>query len=128
MITEDIIIKIQEHLDLTYTKDYFNMELGERVYDYIDSEDAKDYDDDFEEAYKNLCTGNAIEHDLISEISDEVEEMFKVDENDLYDSKIVLNHLLKNCEWNQLNETFNLNKLYSDDVIKLMNGIDDLKF
>jgi hypothetical protein len=80
------------------------MELSNRVYDYIDSEEAEDYDDDYEEAYKNLSTGGAIEYDLIEEIVDEISSKFSIDRNTIIDGKrnvddIAHDHLMSTCTW-----------------------------
>jgi len=100
----EIFHEIEEHLKTEYNSDWFNSELSERVYDYIDSEEAEDYDDNYEEAYKNLSTGAAIEYDLLEVMSNDLIEKFKLEEEELLDGKrnirdIVYDHLYDTCEW-----------------------------
>ena len=89
-----------KYLNDTYTSEWFDMELSNRVNDYISEEEAEDYDGDYEEAYKNLATGGAIEYDLLEEISRDVVKRFNIE--DYYNSEysdLVTDHLMDKCEW-----------------------------
>ena len=99
-VTEE---QIENYLKEHFNQDWFNIELSERVYDYINSEEAEDYDDDYEEAYKNLSTGGAVEYDLLEVMSDEVCKHFKIDADTKIDKRdvrdICHDHLMDTCSW-----------------------------
>lgn len=108
--TENLESKIEEYLRGKFTSEWFDSELQERVYDYIDEEEAEDYDGDLVEAYKNLSTGAAIEYDLCTVMIDDVCEKFgieaesKIGERSAMD--IVHDHLMDYCTWKD-NYVFN---------------------
>jgi hypothetical protein len=95
--------KIEDYLKTEFPTEWFDSELQERVYDYIDEEDAEDYGGDLVEAYKNLSTGGAVEYDLIALMTDEVCKEFgikytqKFGDRDVND--IVHDHLMDYCTW-----------------------------
>ena len=95
--------EIEEYLNKNYTSNWFDSELSNRVYEYIDEDDAEDYGGDYEEAYQNLATGGAIEYDLLDEMLSDVSKNFKIDPNDVietrYISDICNDHLIDNCSW-----------------------------
>jgi hypothetical protein len=62
-----LLEQIEAYLKQEYTSEWFDSELHNKVYEYISEEEAEDYDNDYEEAYKNLSTGAAIEYDLLEE-------------------------------------------------------------
>ncbi len=101
--SEDLEAQIEEFLKTEFTSEWFDSELQERVYDYIDEEDAEDYDGDLVEAYKNLSTGGAVEYDLISVITDEVCKKFGIKDNQKFGERdvndIVHDHLMDYCTW-----------------------------
>ena len=108
----ELISSIREYLIAEYPSDWWNREFAERVYDYIDTDDYVgdgDQDDEStweyqgpEEAYQNLCTGGAIEYDLMDEIRTDIKEKFHLtdeeyDKNDIGD--IVENHMVNMIDW-----------------------------
>lgn len=99
-ITEE---EIENYLKNNFSSDWFDSELSERVYDYISEDEAEDYDGNFEEAYKNLSTGGAIEYDLLKVMSDETSSHFKISSEEKIDkrsiSDICHDHLMETCEW-----------------------------
>jgi hypothetical protein len=68
-ITKSEIIK---YLEENFSEEWFNFQLSERCYDYLDEDDTEPYDGDYEETYQNLCMGGAIEYDLLGEIEKDV--------------------------------------------------------
>jgi hypothetical protein len=94
---------VEDYLKKEYTSDWFDSELSSRCYDYIDSEEAEDYDDDYEEAYKNLSTGGAIEYDLLEEMSKDTAKHFNFDSDKKIDNRdigdICRDHLMDTCTW-----------------------------
>lgn len=48
---------MKSYLSDKFNTDYFNSELDERVYDYVDEDDAEEYEGDYVETYINLCMG-----------------------------------------------------------------------
>ena len=99
-VTEE---QIENYLKEHFTSDWFDRELSEKVYEYIDEEEAEDYDGDYEEAYKNLSTGGAIEYDLLKEMADEACKHFKIDADTKIDKRTVRDichdHLIDTCQW-----------------------------
>ena len=95
--------EIEEYLNKNYTSDWFDSELSNRVYDYIDEDDTEDYEGDYEEAYQNLSTGGAIEYDLLDEMSSDVSKHFKIDTDKVIETRditdICNDHLIDNCSW-----------------------------
>lgn len=96
---EDIENYLKEH----FTSEWFNTELSDRVYDYVDSDDAEDYDGEYEEAYKNLSMGGAIEYDLLEVMTSEICENFKIDADTKIEKRnvgdICNDHLIDTCSW-----------------------------
>jgi hypothetical protein len=135
-------IEIENYLKSKFTSDWFDMELSDRVNDYIDEDDAEPYDGDLEEAYKNLATGGAIEYDLLSEMVNDVADKFGLDNKFKYDksiesrtiSDIVNDHLIDECSWydrytfRKSNEPYrsSFSRLLGSDFGKLSKEFDDL--
>jgi hypothetical protein len=99
-VTEE---QIENYLKEHFTSDWFDRELSDRVHDYIAEEEAEDYEGDYEEAYKNLSTGGAIEYDLLKEMADEACKHFKIDADTKIDKRTVRDichdHLIDTCQW-----------------------------
>jgi hypothetical protein len=99
-VTEE---QIENYLKEHFNSDWFDRELSDRVYEYIGEEEAEDYDGDYEEAYKNLATGGAVEYDLLKVMSDEVCENFEIDADTKIDKRdvgdICHDHLIDTCQW-----------------------------
>ena len=110
----DLHSQIREYLLTNYPSDWWNNELTDRVYDYITDEDYigdGDEDDEStweysspEEAYQNLCTGGAIEYDLLGEIREDIKKKFSLTDQDYNDGidgidDIVEDHMCKVCDW-----------------------------
>lgn len=99
-ITEE---QIEQYFKENYTSEWFDNELNDRVYDYIDSEEAEEHDGDYVEVYKNLSTGGAVEYDILDEISKEASKHFntpidqKIDKRSILD--IAHDHLIDTCTW-----------------------------
>jgi len=96
--------EIENYLKEQFTSDWFDSELMERCHDYIGPDEAADFDDDYEEAYKSLCTGGAIEYDLLKDMAEDVCQHFnisdagsEIDKRDVRD--ICKDHLIDTCEW-----------------------------
>jgi hypothetical protein len=99
-VTEE---QIENYLKEHFNSDWFDRELSDRVYEYIGEEEVEDYDGDYEEAYKNLATGGAVEYDLLKVMSDEVCENFEIDADTKIDKRdvgdICHDHLIDTCQW-----------------------------
>lgn len=92
------IQKLKDYVNSTYTEEWFNSQLSDHVFDYVDEDDAADYDDDYEEAYKNLCMGGAIEYELLDEINNELEIKFpNLSEDEI--SEVTNDNLIDQCTW-----------------------------
>lgn len=94
---------IEEYLGKKYTPDWFNSELSERASDFLDEEDVKDFDGDYEEAYRNFAMGGAIEYDLIDEMIRDVKSTFKINPDDIIEERdlyeICTDHMIDHCDW-----------------------------
>jgi hypothetical protein len=99
-VTEE---QIENYLKEHFNSDWFDRELSDRVYEYIGEEEAEDYDGDYEEAYKNLATGGAVEYDLLEMMCKETSEHFSKDREEKIDkrsiSDICHDHLIDTCSW-----------------------------
>lgn len=71
--------EIKEYLQTKYNEEWMCAEKSERVYEYIDEEEAEDYEGDFELAYHELCSGQAIESDIFGEIANDIKSKFSID-------------------------------------------------
>lgn len=99
--------ELLDYLAKNYSEDWFNNQFSERVYDYVSEEDTEDYDNDYEEAYTNLCMGGAIEYDLLGEIGKDVQSHFGISQDDYFNNKIsnrsagdiVNDYMMDNCTW-----------------------------
>lgn len=101
---------IEEYVKKEFPSTWFDSELGERVDDYISSEEAEDYDDDPVEAYKNLSTGGAVEYDLIESMTNDVCHHFGITKETKFGERnitdIIHDHLMDTCTWKD-NYVFN---------------------
>jgi hypothetical protein len=99
-VTEE---QIENYLKEHFNSDWFDRELSDRVYEYIGEDEAEDYGGDYEEAYRNLSTGGAVEYDLLKVMSDEVCENFEIDADTKIDKRdvgdICHDHLIDTCQW-----------------------------
>ncbi len=79
--------EIKDYLQSTYNEQWMHAEKSERVYEYISEEEAEDFEGDFELAYNELCTGQAIESDIFGEIANDIKAKFSIDiyAADIYD-------------------------------------------
>ncbi|CAG7580952.1 MAG: hypothetical protein SLAVMIC_00612 [uncultured marine phage] len=95
---EDELQKMKDYVVKTYTEDWFNTQLTDNVDNYIDEEEAEEFDGDYEETYRNLCMGGAIEYEMLDDMTKELEKMFP---NLTFDdiSDFVNDHMIDNCEW-----------------------------
>lgn len=95
--------QVEDHLKGHYTSAWFDAELADRVYGYIYSEEAEQYDDDYVEAYKNLSTGGAVEYDLLDLMIEETSEHFGIGRDEKIESRTISDichdHLMDTCEW-----------------------------
>lgn len=81
-----------------YTSEWFDENLSNMVFDYVDEDEAEEFEGDYEEAYRGYCSGGAIEYDLLDTMSREIEELdTKLSENEIYD--LITQHMKDNCEW-----------------------------
>jgi len=112
VINNDLKTEIKEYLLVEYPSSWWNEELISRLDDYVtdddvigsgDPEDEStwEYESD-EEAYKNLCTGGAIEYDLLGEIRTDILKHFHLSEEE-YDRNeigdIVEEHMINMIDW-----------------------------
>lgn len=112
VINNDLKSEIKEHLLTEYPSDWWNTQLTNNLDEYISEDDivgSGDPDDEStweyesaEDAYTNLCTGGAIEYDLIGEIREDIRKKFHLsdeeyDRNEIGD--IVENHMCNMIEW-----------------------------
>lgn len=95
--------QVENYLKQNYTSDWFDSELNERVYDYIDSDEAEEYNDDYVEAYKNLSTGGAVEYDLLDEMSSNTSKHFGIPQEQKIETRSIMDiandHLIDTCTW-----------------------------
>jgi hypothetical protein len=100
---------IKKFMNEKYTKEFFDQELFNRVYDYVGQDDLvgegteeePEFDDEIK-YYKEHAMGGAIEYDILGEMSDEITEKFNItdktkDEIELLD--MTNDHLMNNCDW-----------------------------
>lgn len=123
--TENLESKIEDYLKHQFPSEWFDSELQDRVYDYIDTEEAEEYDGDPVEAYKNLSTGAAIEYDLCAVMTDDVCQEFGVEADKKIGERspmdIVHDHVMDYCTWKD-NFVFNRR---STEPYKSMFGFGD---
>lgn len=112
VINNDLKTEIKEYILVEYPSDWWNNEYNSRVYEYVDEDDCigdGDPDDEStweyesrEEAYKNLCTGGAIEYDLLEEIRKDIINHFHLTDEEYNRNKIddiVENHMCNMIDW-----------------------------
>jgi len=107
----DLHSEIREYLLTNYPEDWWNEELTNNVDNYITQDElvgSGDEDDEstweyesMEDAYQTLCTGGAIEYDLLDEIRNDVKKKFHLTDQDYNDGidDIVEDHMCKVCDW-----------------------------
>ena len=66
--------EIINYLQRKYTIEELKFLKSELVYEYVDNEDAEKYDDDYEKAYDNMGTGEAIETDIVEKMTRDVKK------------------------------------------------------
>jgi hypothetical protein len=112
VLNNDLLTEIKEFLLTEYPSSWWADEFTNRLSDYISDEDLVGYGDsddestwDYEtpeEAYQNLCSGGAIEYDLLTEIRNDIIEKFHISSEE-YDRmevvEIVKNHMCNMCDW-----------------------------
>ncbi len=112
VINNDLKTEIKEYLLTNYPSDWWNEQFQENLSNYISEEDYigdGDEDDEStweyespEEAYKNLCTGGAIEYDSLDEIAKDIQKKFHITQDEYYDNEIddiVETHMCNMCDW-----------------------------
>lgn len=122
---EDDIAKVKDYMNKNYTEDWFNEQLDERAFDYVDEEELEEHDGDYAQAYQAYCMGGAIEYELLDEMTDEIEKELNISlsEDELGD--LAKKHMIDNCEWydrmviSEPGESKN-------DINDLMKGLDDI--
>jgi hypothetical protein len=95
--------EVEKYLQENYPSNWFDSELVDRVHDYIGEDEAENYGGDYEEAYKNLSTGGAVEYDLLEVMCEETSEHFSKDREEKIDKRnindICHDHLIDTCSW-----------------------------
>ena len=146
VLNNDLLTEIKEFLLTEYPSSWWAEELSNRVSDYIsedeyvgdgdiDDEDTWEYDGP-EDAYQNLCSGGAIEYDLLTEIREDIRNKFHITDEE-YDrmgiDKIAESHMCKMCSWYD-HMIFGDNTKDPNDILgidtgykKLMNDLNDFK-
>lgn len=135
IINNDLKHEIKEYLLTNYSEDWWNEQFQENLPNYISDEDYigdGDEEDEStweyespEEAYRNLCTGGAIEYDLLGEISKDIQKKFHITSDDYYHNDIddiVEDHMCKMVDWYD-KFLFGEN---SDDIFGMKKGMNDL--
>lgn len=107
--TEKLKADVLEFLKTNYSTDWFDRELSERVYDYVDSDDVNGSGDDenpewesHEDYYKDHCFGGAVEYDILSEINKDIAEEFKITVDDIFKLElddIINDYFIESCPW-----------------------------
>ena len=135
VINNNLKTEIKEYLLTNYPSDWWDNQLSEKVYDYIsqdevvgegdeDDESTWDYDS-YEDAYQNLCSGGAIEYDLLDEIRKDIIKHFHMSDEE-YDrnkiGEIVENHMVNMIDWYD-KFIFGEN---SDDPFGMKKGVSDI--
>lgn len=102
---EDIeIIKdfVQEYLDTNWPKLRMDQFLSDTVSEYIDSDDLEGDSETYEDCYRRVSTGGAVEYDMIYEITKELCKELKIDEVEFFDNDLddlVTNHMVAKTDW-----------------------------
>lgn len=138
VINNDLLTEIKEFLLTTYPSSWWAEEFNNRLTDYISDEDLVGYGDsddestwDYEtpeEAYQNLCSGGAIEYDLLTEIREDVINKFHIT-NEEYDrmniGDIAESHMCQMCDWYD-HMLFGKDKREPGDFFGTRKSFDDL--
>jgi hypothetical protein len=105
-----IVEKITEYIKEEYPKDWWDNEFYNNLSNYISEDDIigdgdeenPEYESD-EDAYINLCTGGAIEYDILDMIYKDICEKFDLINSDYFDkykiNNIVTDFMVNNIEW-----------------------------
>jgi HAD superfamily hydrolase (TIGR01662 family) len=78
-LTTPLTDELVAWLDLNYDEDRICGYKSERVYEYVNEGEANEYGGDYEQAYDELCKGDAIEHDIATEMHDAIKTRFGID-------------------------------------------------
>jgi len=108
----ELINSIKEYLLNEYPSSWWENEFSNRVNDYVDEDDYVgdgDIDDPDsweyegpEEAYQNLCSGGAIEYDIIEEIREDIIKNFHITNEEYFEKgidDIVEEHMCNMIDW-----------------------------
>lgn len=116
--TDDIQI-VKDFMDKNYTTQWFDEELSNRCYDYVDKYQAEEYDGDYETAYTEYCNGGAIEYDLLKDMRHDIEKLeTSLSSDEIMD--LTEQHMKDNCEWYD-------RLVFDDDKDGYNNLFDDIK-
>ena len=138
IINNDLITDVREYLLNECPSEWWENEFQNRLSDYVseddrigegdsDDESTWDYDSD-EDAYRNLCTGGAIEYDLFTEIRNMVKNKFHISDEEYDRNKmddIVEEHMCNMCDWYD-HMLFGKDSNEPDDFLGMKKGIDDM--
>lgn len=143
VINNDLKSEIKEYLLTQYPSDWWQSELMNRLDDYISEDDligSGDPDDkstwdynENEDAYRNLCTGGAIEYDILTEIRNDIRDKFHLTDQE-YDrneiGKIVEEHMCNMIDWydkgifgKNAGDLFGMRKGYQNLMASLDSGL-----
>lgn len=105
-----IIEKIKEYITEEFPKDWWDNEFYNNLSNYVSEdevigdgdEENPEYESE-EDAYRNLCTGGAIEYDILDMIYKDVCQKFNLSNSDYFDkykiNKFVNDFMVNNIEW-----------------------------
>ena len=112
VINNDLLTEIKEFILTEYPSSWWQTQLIDNLDNYISEDDVVgngDIDDEStwdyesaEDAYTNLCTGGAIEYDLLTEIRKDIRNKFHLTDEEYSRNKIddiVIDHMCKMCDW-----------------------------
>jgi hypothetical protein len=133
--TNDLIHSVSEYLIAEYPSDWWESEFQNKLPEYITEEDCigygteeePDYESD-EEAYKELCTGGAIEYDLIDEIYKDIKDKFNLTEEEcdkIHIFKLIEKHMCNMIDWYD-HGIFGENKIDVSDPLGMKKNIKDM--
>lgn len=134
--------QIQEYLNQEFTEDWFENQFHNRVNDYIDDDlvGSGDPDDEStwdyktaEEAYQNICTGDAVEYDLIEVMREDICKKFDMSNDDFFYKynidDIARQHIKDKAHWCDPFFGQSASSFFSkgvDDLMKRMDSYNDL--
>ena len=99
--------ELLDYISSNFPKEWFDEQLTDRVVDYVGEEEAEDFEGDYEEAYKNLCNGGAVEYDMMEDMAKDLQSHFNITSEEYYNNKIdnrtaseiVNDYLMDTCDW-----------------------------